>query len=100
MSYLRPEHFLGIESEGRHEDYYPLLGHFLTQVYTLDVSVGGLSYALKFGELPEELRPLLQAGEVHGILGTELFRHFAVNLSLKEKVLCLELPHSMAGLAG
>jgi hypothetical protein len=99
MSYLPPEQFAGVESEGRHEDFYPLLGNFLTQVYTLDVCIGGLSYALKFGELPEELSPMLQAGQVHGILGTELLRHFALNLSLRDKVLCLELPHSMAGLA-
>ena len=99
MSYLLPE-FLDCElPEGRHEDFYPLLGNFLTNVYTLDVAIGGMRYPMKFGSLPEELAPLLDAGNVQGILGTELLRHFALNLSMRDKVLCMELPHSMVDLA-
>ena len=99
MSYLLPEHLRGFVANGRHEDFYPLLGNFLTDVYDMDVSIGGVDCTLKFGELPEELQPMLEAGNVHGLLGTEVLRHFALNLSLADKLLKLELPHNMLGLA-
>jgi hypothetical protein len=98
-SYLLPACLAGFEAVGRHEDFYPLLGNFLTHVYDLDVSIGDVNCTLKFGELPEELRSLLEAGDVHGILGSEVLRHFALNLSLRDKLLKLELPRALVGLA-
>jgi len=97
MSYLLPEVLEGMKPEGRHEDFYPLLGHFLTDVHNLDVNIGGERRRLRFGELPEELHPLLTSigGNVLGILGTGLLRHFAVSLSLNEQVMKLDaLRHS------
>ena len=95
LSYLLPEDLQGTEPDGRYEDFYPLLGNFQTEVYTRDVHLGGLFCVLKFGELPEELHPLLQAGNVQGVIGTELLKHFAINLSIRDKVLGLEQPFSM-----
>ena len=99
MSYLLPEAFKGLTPEGRFEDSYPLLGEFLTDVYPMDVVMGGVPCTLRFGVLPDELRSLLVAGGVEGILGTELLRYFALNLSMRDRVLSLELPHSLVGLA-
>ena len=77
---------------GEHESFYPLLGKFTTDAYSLDVEIGGASCSLRFGKLPEDLRPVLEAGRVEGILGTELLRFFDLNLSLRDRMLCLE-PH-------
>jgi hypothetical protein len=81
--------------EGKHQSFYPLLGEFTTDAYSLDVEIGGSSCSLTFGKLPEDLRPVLEAGRVEGILGTELLRYFDLNLSLRDRMLCLE-PHYSA----
>jgi hypothetical protein len=99
ISYLLPEALEDVEPEGRHEDFYPLLGNFLTNVYTLDVELGGNSRCFRFGEVPEALRPMLEVGDVQGMIGTELLLHFGMNLSLRDKVMRLESPHSMRGYA-
>ncbi len=99
ISYLLPDALSGAEPEGRHEDFYPLLGSFLTPIYTLLVELGGHRRRFRFGHVPEELRPMLRAGEVQGMIGTELLRHFGVSLSLRDKVMRLESPHNLVGLA-
>ena len=95
MSYLLPEAFKGQQAYGRQEDFYPLLGNFLTDVYHLPVNIGGECRELRFGELPEELRTVLDAGGVKGILGTEILKHFGMCLSLRDGVMKLETPYGI-----
>ena len=90
MSYLLPEALRGREPDGRHEDFYPLLGNFLTNTYSLGVNIGGEGQILRFGELPEELHIVLDAGNVQGILGTEMLKHFGLCLSLREGMMKLD----------
>ncbi len=98
-SLIMPEALAGVEPIGRHEDFYPLMGNFLTPIYALDVVFGNQCHILRFGEVPEELRPCMEAGNVQGMIGSELLRHFGMNLSMRDKVLRLETPHSQVGLA-
>lgn len=93
-SLLLPEALVGVEPFGRNEDFYPLLGNFLTDMYSLDVVLGGLKCNFRFGKLPEELRPTLEAGNVQGMIGTELLKHFGMTLSLRDKVMYLETLHA------
>ena len=95
MSYLLPDAFKGLQAYGRQEDFYPLLGNFLTDVYHLPVNIGGECRELRFGELPEELRTVLDAGGVQGILGTEILKHFGMCLSLRDGVMKLETPYGI-----
>ncbi len=99
ISYLLPEALVGAKQEGRHEDFYPLLGSFLTPIYSLPVDLGGHQQRMRFGQVPEELRAMLKAGDVQGMIGTEVLRYFGVNLSVRDKVMRLESPHNMVGLA-
>ncbi len=99
ISYLLPEALEGIEPEGRHEDFYPLLGNFMTPVYNLDVELGGHHRCFRFGEVPEELRYILEGAQVHGMIGTELLRTFGMSLSLRDKVMHLESPQHMLEVA-
>ncbi len=99
ICYLLPDALLGTVPEGRHEDFYPLLGNFLTPIYSLPVELGGHRRQFRFGEVPEELRAMLQSADVAGMIGTELLRHFGMSLSLSEKVMRLESPHNLVGLA-
>lgn len=98
-SYLLPDALIGTEPDGRHEDFYPLVGSFLTAIYHLPVEIGGHQRRFRFGQVPEELRAMLRAANVQGMIGTELLRHFGVNLSLRDKVLHLESPHNAVGQA-
>jgi len=94
MSYLRRDLLCDEQPDGRHEDFYPLLGNFLTNTYFLELGIGGSACELRFGELPEELEGLLSAGDVHGIVGTELLKHFGMCLDLKDSIMRLETPYN------
>lgn len=96
MSYLLPEALAGLEPDCTHEDFYPLVGNFLTQVYRLPYTIGGEAGEMRFGRLPDELRSMLEGGEVQGIIGTELLKRFGLSLSVREHVLKLELPYGQA----
>jgi hypothetical protein len=90
LSYLLAEELQGLQPEGVQEEFYPLIGNFLTPVYHLPIKVGGECHTLRFGCLPEELRPMLEAGGVKAILGTELLKHFGMCLSVRDQVLKLD----------
>jgi hypothetical protein len=90
LSYLLPEILAGLDSSGRQEEFYPLLGSFLTDVYSTAVGVGGEEREFRFGELPEELRMMLEAGQVQAIIGTDLLKHFDLSFSLRDKRMRLD----------
>jgi hypothetical protein len=90
LSYLLPDALQGLEPEGEQEDFYPLVGNFLTPVYRLPVNIGGETFPLRFGRLPDELMPTLEAGGVKAILGTDLLKHFGMCLSVRDQVLKLD----------
>jgi len=94
MSYLLPEALEGLQSEGSHEDFYPLVGNFLTPVYQLPYNIGGEAGEMRFGRLPDELLGMLEVGGVQGIIGTELLKRFGLSLSVREHVLKLEPSYS------
>jgi hypothetical protein len=94
MSYLLPEALEGLQPECTHEDFYPLVGNFLTPVYRLPYSIGGEVGEMRFGRLPDELGGMLECGEVQGIIGTELLKRFGLSLSISEYVMKLDLPYS------
>jgi hypothetical protein len=96
LSYLLPEDLAGLDSSGRQEDFYPLLGSFPTDVYSIAVGIGGEEREFRFGELPGELRMMLEAGQVQAIIGTELLKHFDLSLFLKEKTMRLDSAGSVA----
>ena len=96
LSYLLPEHLADFESCGKQEDFYPLLGNFMTDVYSIGVGIGGEECEFRFGELPEELRMMLEAGQVQAIIGTELLKHFDLNFSIGDKIMRLESTRSLA----
>lgn len=85
-----PEALEGLEPEGEQEDFYPLVGNFLTPVYQRCVNIGGEAFQLRFGRLPDEILPILEAGGVKAILGTGLLKQFGICLSVRDQVLKLD----------
>jgi hypothetical protein len=71
-------------SEGSMKDFYPGIGEFETKVYRIPFILAGSKFDLRCGVLPSQLeKSLLTAGK-RGILGTEFFEKFQVNLALPE----------------
>lgn len=96
LSYLLPEYLAGKEHDCVQEDFYPLIGNFLTKVYSQEIVVGGQTRSLRFGELPEDLHRIVEAGGAKGIIGTELLKHFGLCLSIRDRVMKLETPFNRA----
>ena len=90
LSYMLAEELDGLQPDSVQEEFYPLIGNFMTPVYQLPINVGGECHSLRFGCLPEELRPMLDAGGVKAILGTGLLKHFGICLSIRDQVLKLD----------
>jgi len=97
LSYLRADAFSGLQAEAQQEEFYPRGGNFHTRMYPLPGSIGGAHKTWRFGKLPIELECLLEAGQVQAIVGTELLRHFGICLSLRDRVMRLELPFNRQG---
>ncbi|MCZ6831938.1 MAG: hypothetical protein O7F73_20590 [Gammaproteobacteria bacterium] len=90
LSYLLPEQLAGLDPYARQEDFYPLPGNFLTDVYFLAVCIGGEEREFRFGELPVELQMMLEAEQVQAIIGTELLNHFGLCFSMSDRVMRLD----------
>jgi hypothetical protein len=75
---------------GEMKDFYPTIGTFKTNVYKIDVIIGGKVETLTFGSLPLSIRMLLEIGQTKGIIGTELLNKYSIILSNLNKTLVLE----------
>ena len=90
LSYLSEDLLVGTPI-GEMEDFYPSIGTYKTNVYKIDVAIGGKVETLTFGLLPLSLRMLLDMGQTKGIIGTELLNKYSIILSNLNKILVLEL---------
>lgn len=87
LSYISSDLLGGIEAVDRDvEDFFPLLGKFTTDVYPVDISIADNHHVkLKCGILPPLLKNALNAKEIDIIIGSELFLHFAMHLSMSNE---------------
>ena len=82
LSYLRKSLLSGNRRRGSKKDFYPLLGEFRTELFDMDLQLGGsdttgnpLEWSGQIGVLPEMLELLLPSG-IDGILGLDVLQHF------------------------
>jgi hypothetical protein len=90
LSYLSEDLLVGTPI-GEMEDFYPSIGTYKTNVYKIDVEIGGKVETLTFGLLPSSLRMLLDMSQTKGIIGTELLNKYSIILSNLRKILVLQL---------
>ncbi len=85
ISYAKTSLIEGLQPVERAvRDFYPFVGSFTTDIYSLDISIAGMSVPMRFGILPEGLADSLKMlGDV-SIIGIELLRSFAIHLSLRD----------------
>lgn len=89
ISYLSDELLVG-DPAGQAEDFYISIGTFTTNIYKIDVSIGGRVETLTFGSLPSSIRSLTEMGRTKGIIGTELLKKYSLILSNSTRILILE----------
>lgn len=75
---------------GKELDFYPGMGEFETPVYDIPFDIGGESFSLRCGVLPEMLETALRVTGNTGIVGSELYQKFIVCLAFPESRLYLE----------
>lgn len=89
ISYLSDELLVG-DSVGQMEDFYITIGTFMTNIYKIDVRIGGKNETFTFGSLPASIRSLIGMGQTKGIIGTELLKKYSLILSNSTRTLILE----------
>ena len=74
---------------GRENDFYPSLGEFETDVYEIPFQLGHSDFTLRCGVLPTLLETTMLLTGNAGIIGSEFFEHFVVDLAFPENAIYL-----------
>ncbi|MBP8856592.1 MAG: VWA domain-containing protein [Anaerolineaceae bacterium] len=90
LNYLSSDLVKGLQEVDTARDTYPGFGEFSTPIYELPVTIAGKTLPFRFGVLPELLEKALLLSGVRGILGTELFDHFKVQMSFPDRTVEFE----------
>lgn len=90
LNYLTSELAQGLQEVDTARDTYPGFGEFSTPIYELPITIAGKTMPFRFGVLPELLEKALLLSGVQGILGSELFHHFKVQMSFPTGVVEFE----------
>ena len=72
ISYYQDESLSEYPSAGPITDFYPGVGQFQTETHLVDLTIGGMSFALRCGSLPGPLAATLMIAGVNGIVGNEI----------------------------
>ena len=81
-SYTEEENWIGIK-----DDFNPMIGHFKTPIYAMEVSIGDIHFPVNFGVLPPLLGMPLQMMGIYGVIGFDLFNAFTVVMDFIENKL-------------
>ena len=77
-SYLKPELIKIFPTTGVENDFYPGLGEFSTQIFSVPIRIGSKETTLQMGILPKLLQATLMMANTDGILGTALLDVFTI----------------------
>ena len=90
ISYLE-QNLLGTGTRtGRMTDFHPSIGEFETDVYEVEIGLGGTAWRIRCGSLPGPLQGLLGMAGVAGILGNEVMRDRVTGYFPRRSMLLLE----------
>lgn len=78
LSCLREVDIRALRCVGVARDYYPGQGEFTTELRQVTLMFGDQQVSLECGLLPSAIEHALRPVDVHGIVGTDLLRAFAV----------------------
>jgi hypothetical protein len=90
LSYVDHETALKYTPIGKEKDFYPGIGEFETDVFDIPFQLGLLKFNLRCGVLPPILEKTLQVTGKCGIVGTELYQKYLVDLAFPESAIYLK----------
>ena len=79
-------------SIGKERDFYPGMGEFETSVFDIPFQLGQLNFNLRCGVLPPLLEKTLLVTGNGGIIGSELYQRYMVDLAFPENAIYLKEP--------
>jgi len=77
---------------GKERDFYPGMGEFETSVFDIPFQLGQLNFNLRCGVLPPLLEKTLLVTGNNGIIGSELYQRYMVDLAFPENAIYLKEP--------
>jgi len=90
LSYLNPELTGDLTNIGYAEDFYPGLGQFQTEIYSVSLKLGMEEIEMTVGNLPDLLQVSLMMAGTAGILGTSILSSHVIGLDPGQQKLVLE----------
>ena len=88
-SYLNPELIVAFPVLGTESDFYPGLGEFNTQIFSVPIRIGSKNTILRMGTLPKLLQATLMMANTDGILGTAVLDVFSILFAPRRKTISL-----------
>lgn len=89
ISYLQDGSLANWPSAGSMTDFYPGFGRFETETYEVQVSLGGVTFTLRCGTLPDSLGSTLMMANTVGIIGNAILANQSVGYFPRRRVFVL-----------
>jgi hypothetical protein len=89
ISYFEDDSLTSYPSAGQIKDFYPGIGQFITETYTVDLRVGECTFGIRCGKLPELLALTLMMAGTQGILGNQFLHDRTIGYFPRRKALIL-----------
>jgi hypothetical protein len=89
ISYFQDDTLKTFPPAGQMTDYYPGFGQFQTDTHNVDFLIGGSSFILRCGCLPDLLGMTLMMAETEGIIGNQILQDRVVGYFPRRKELVL-----------
>ncbi|MFM7282754.1 MAG: hypothetical protein ACKO32_13355 [Planctomycetia bacterium] len=89
FSYFQSQTLTGFRSVGRVTDFHPGFGQFETELFEVQVSLGGIAFPLHCGSLPELLGLSLMMAGTEGIVGNAILNDRTVGYFPRRNTLVL-----------
>jgi Ca-activated chloride channel family protein len=90
LSYVSHTIAAGYTPIGKEKDFYPGLGEFETEIFRIPFQIGRIKFDLRCGILPGLLEKAVLVTGKSGIVGSELYQKFQVELAFPEDVMYLK----------
>ncbi len=87
ISYFQDDALKKFPPAGQMIDYYPGLGQFQTETHNVEFLIGGISFALRCGRLPDLLGMTLMMVDTQGIIGNQILQDRVVGYFPRRKEL-------------
>jgi hypothetical protein len=89
ISYFQHDSLPEFPAAGRVTDFYPGIGQFETDTYTVDSRIRGVRFSLRSGKLPGPLAANLMMKGIEGIVGNAIFGNRRVGYFPRRRLLVL-----------